>query len=252
MVEANPSIKEIIETLTESGSGPGCHGHVIEKDGFKITAYVSIDEDFVGVNIGGTNDSWDSHDVKWDLKVYSGDLLIATDSRKLPVPTLRGLGSLGTFYSSNLKEKLEATHTAVLNVKVIPKILPIIKEVLTENGSGPGCHGHVIEKDGFKITAYLSMDENFAGVNIGGTEAKWDKFYVEWSLSVLYEGEVMVLDARKLSVPALRGCGSLGTSYPNEYNDKFIQGYQVNLKVSVVAADYNDNDDSDEEELNLF
>jgi nucleoredoxin len=118
----------ISKTIDEIGSGPGCHGHVIEFDGFKISGLISKDENFLGVNISGTENKWDPYSVEWKIQAYSGNDFIAQDSRKIPVPTLRGLGSLGCFYDPELKSRLEENHRVKLTI-VLSHTSPVTKNV---------------------------------------------------------------------------------------------------------------------------
>ena len=109
---------EIKQQKVVSGSGDGCHWYPIEQDGFVIKAAVSIGENFVGVNCGGTDPKWDNHEVEWELTVLSSGRDIAYDSRTMNVATLRSLGSLGTFYSPSERDNLTANHEVVFNIRV--------------------------------------------------------------------------------------------------------------------------------------
>jgi thiol-disulfide isomerase/thioredoxin len=115
--------EEIRRSIDETGSGPGCIGHYMEQNGFKIGGLVSKDENFLGVNISGTDSKWDNHNIKWRIELYSDFELVAVDERKLPVSTLKGLGSLGTFYNPDLKERLVGKHRVKLSIEVLSKVL---------------------------------------------------------------------------------------------------------------------------------
>jgi len=111
---------EFNEEVTGSNVGAGCHAYKIDHDGFKISGLVSIDENFVGVNIGGTDDKWNNHKIKWTLEVFAGNDQIAIDSRSMSIPQLRSCGSLGTFYSGEYRDALIQNNTATLKIHVEP------------------------------------------------------------------------------------------------------------------------------------
>ncbi len=123
-----PNVKEIKRKLEESGSGPGCTGHVIEENGFKISGLVSKDENFVGVNIGGTDMSWDDHIIQYYIEVSTNGNVITADRRKMSVAQLRSCGSLGCFYNSSNKEALVENYSIKLDIQVIPKNQPKTQE----------------------------------------------------------------------------------------------------------------------------
>ena len=130
---------------------------MIEEDGFRIQGLVSVAEDFYGVNIQGTDDKWNDHNVFWSLKVWSNDIFIGQDSRKLRVSQLRSLGSLGSFYPNNLREKVIQNHRIEFSINVyLPvkvttngdKILsslnlenyPLLGVYFSAHWCGPCCH----------------------------------------------------------------------------------------------------------------
>ena len=111
----------IKKSIDETGSGPGCIGHYIQQNGFKIGGLVSKDENFLGVNLGGTESKWDNHKIKWRIELYTGDEFVTADERTLDVSVLMGLGSLGTFYYEDFKENLVSNHRVKLSIEVWPK-----------------------------------------------------------------------------------------------------------------------------------
>ena len=60
---------------------------------------LSIDENFLGVNCEGTDESLDDYDISWNIKVYNSEALICEDEREMTILELRSCGSLGTFYN---------------------------------------------------------------------------------------------------------------------------------------------------------
>jgi thiol-disulfide isomerase/thioredoxin len=108
-----------------------------------------------------------------------------------------------------------------------------IKRKIEEFGSGPGCTGHVIEENGFKISGLVSKDENFLGVNIGETESSWDNHNIKYTIVLSRDGEVIACDRRKMTVSQLRSCGSLGVFYNPSHKNNLVENYNLILEIEV-------------------
>jgi hypothetical protein len=112
--------------IIREGSGPGYCTHVVEKGGFKVTAIVSKDEKFLGVNFAGTDNSWDNHTISWSIKGYMKDYTspfayyINYEKIQPTVEYMKSLGSIGCFYEADEDDKKELIdyHSLVLEIAV--------------------------------------------------------------------------------------------------------------------------------------
>ena len=112
--------EELVQDISVEGKGENGWSTLLERDGFKISGGASIGENFIGVNISGTDDKWNNHNISYKLEVSNKSQPVAIDKRNLTISELRSCGSLGTFYSGEYKNSLIESHTVKLSLKVTP------------------------------------------------------------------------------------------------------------------------------------
>ena len=270
-MEKNAAANEFLKEIKKTGTGETAWIHdIIEFDDFKVHGGASICENFCGINISGTDDRWNDHYIYYQVQVFDKNGLISQDSRTMKVSDLKKCGSLGTFYSSSYRNSVTEYYEVFMKVQVtlnikskfdIEKLEDVEEECegteeycgnqenndskektevafskeVKQTGTGETAWIiNLIEFEDFKVHGGASICENFCGINISGTDERWNNHNINYKVQVFDKNGLIAQDSRSMQVSKLKGCGSLGTFYSPNYRNSITEYYEIYMKVEVT------------------